>query len=77
MGASPVPPNTSDELLVTIPLKHVLLLIMNRPAARNAMTPTLTADIERTMDWFDEAPKLWYDFERPWNGFAKRSEAPK
>ncbi|KAH8111856.1 ClpP/crotonase [Phellopilus nigrolimitatus] len=53
------PPAISDALKVSFPAAHVVLLTLNRPAARNAMSPGLQADIERTLAWFDDEPSLW------------------
>lgn len=53
-------PSTSDELKVSFPAEHVLLLTFNRPKALNAMTPTLHADIQAVLNWFDDEPSLWY-----------------
>ncbi|KAI5118582.1 hypothetical protein M0805_004198 [Coniferiporia weirii] len=58
-GFHSAPPAVSDELKLSFPLPHVILLTFNRPTARNAMTPTLDADIARTIAWFDEEPSLW------------------
>lgn len=55
----PAPPTVSNELIVTFPAEHVLQLTLNRPAMRNAMSPTLQADLERTLAWFDAEPSLW------------------
>jgi enoyl-CoA hydratase/carnithine racemase len=42
-----------------------MLLVLNRPKALNAMSPSLEADIKRVLDWFDEEPELWYLLETP------------
>lgn len=56
---NPKPPQHSDQLLVDFPADHVLLLTLNRPKALNAMTPQMTTDLERVLDWFDNEPSLW------------------
>jgi len=53
-----LPPH-SDELQVSIPEEHVLLLTFNRPASLNAMSPTLAKDIASVLEWFDDEPSLW------------------
>lgn len=55
----PAPPTVSNELIVTFPAEHVLQLTLNRPTMRNAMSPALLADLERTLAWFDTEPSLW------------------
>lgn len=59
LAFEPPPPTTSHELIVAFPAEHVMQLTLNRPAARNAMSPTLEADIGRTLAWFDAQPGLW------------------
>lgn len=58
---TPVPP-TSEELKVSFPEghEHVLLLTLNRPKSLNAMTPTMQADLQRVLQWYDDEPSLWY-----------------
>ncbi|KAI8981161.1 enoyl-CoA hydratase/carnithine racemase [Trametes punicea] len=53
------PPQHSNEIKVSFPQEHVMLLTFNRPKSLNAVTPTMTEDIKRVMDWFDEEPSLW------------------
>ncbi|KIJ66574.1 hypothetical protein HYDPIDRAFT_109633 [Hydnomerulius pinastri MD-312] len=53
------PPSHSDELKVSFPQDHVLLLTLNRPRQLNAMTPQLTSDIASVLGWFDDEPSLW------------------
>jgi enoyl-CoA hydratase/carnithine racemase len=57
--ASLTPPAHSNELKVSIPEAHVLLLTFNRPASLNAMSPNLADDIRSVLDWFDDQPDLW------------------
>ncbi|KAJ3502146.1 hypothetical protein NLJ89_g9018 [Agrocybe chaxingu] len=53
------PPEHSSEVKVAFPAPHVLLLTLNRPKSLNAMTPTMTEDMTRLLDWFEEEPELW------------------
>jgi enoyl-CoA hydratase/carnithine racemase len=55
-----VPPTTGDHLITSCPANHVLLLILNRPKALNAMTPELQEDIERVLDWAEIEPEVWF-----------------
>ncbi|KAM5536024.1 hypothetical protein V8D89_010282 [Ganoderma adspersum] len=59
MTASYQPPAHSDQILVSFPQEHVMLLTFSRPKALNAVTPTMTSDVKRIMDWFDQEPGLW------------------
>ncbi|CAG8603265.1 16587_t:CDS:2, partial [Acaulospora colombiana] len=53
------PPATGDHLITSCPATHVLLLVLNRPKALNAMTPELQEDIERMLDWAENEPEVW------------------
>ena len=53
------PPPVSDELRLDFPAENVLLLTLNRPQARNAMTPTMENDLSRVLNWFEGEPRLW------------------
>lgn len=53
------PPPLSDELQLSVPDEHVLLLTLNRPKSLNAMTPRMSADLARALDWFENEPSLW------------------
>lgn len=54
-----VPPKHSDQIKVSFPVNHVLLLTFNRPESLNAMTPQMTADVKGLLDWFEDEPQLW------------------
>ena len=54
------PPAHSNEIKVSFPQDHVMLLTFNRPKSLNAVTPTMTDDIKAVLDWFDDEPSLWY-----------------
>ena len=54
-------PAHSDEIKLSFPQDHVLLLTLNRPKSLNAVTPTMTSDIKNVLDWFDSEPSLWYE----------------
>ncbi|KAJ4464370.1 ClpP/crotonase-like domain-containing protein [Lentinula aciculospora] len=53
------PPPHSDQLVVSFPAEHVLMLTLNRPKSRNAMTPQMQKDLEWVLDWFNEESGLW------------------
>ncbi|KAI0715047.1 ClpP crotonase [Earliella scabrosa] len=53
------PPAHSNEVKVSFPQDHVMLLTFNRPKALNAVTPNMTDDVKKIMDWFDDEPGLW------------------
>lgn len=59
MVASYHAPAHSDQIRVSFPQEHVMLLTFNRPKALNAITPTMTSDVKRILDWFDQEPSLW------------------
>lgn len=53
-------PFHSDELKVSFPQEHVLLLTLNRPEALNAVSRQLHDDLTSVLRWFDNEPSLWY-----------------
>ena len=53
-----VPPH-SDDLEVSFPQEHVLLLTLNRPRYLNAVSRQLNDDLTSVLRWFDEEPSLW------------------
>ena len=52
-------PAVGDHLVVTFPAPKTLCLRMNRPAALNAMTRDMEDDLERMLDWAEEALDIW------------------
>ncbi|KAJ3506121.1 hypothetical protein NMY22_g17355 [Coprinellus aureogranulatus] len=54
MSTTPMPPQTSNQLLLTFPAEHVLLLTLNRPEQMNAMTPGMQDDLRRVLNWFED-----------------------
>jgi enoyl-CoA hydratase/carnithine racemase len=61
------PPAHSEELKVDFPTEHVLLLTFNRPKSLNAMTPRMTEDLQKVLDWFETEPQLWCVDGCHWN----------
>ncbi|KAH9920220.1 enoyl-CoA hydratase/carnithine racemase [Epithele typhae] len=58
-SSPPQPPAHSEEVKLSFPQEHVMLLTFNRPKSLNAITPTMTSDIKTILDWFDNEPSLW------------------
>ncbi|KAJ7754487.1 enoyl-CoA hydratase/carnithine racemase [Mycena metata] len=52
-------PSVSEEVLVSFPKDHVLLLTLHRPKSLNALTPQMTEDLRRVLNWFEDEPSLW------------------
>lgn len=62
-------PSHSEELDVSFPVEHVLLLTLNRPERLNAVSRKLHNDLTAVLHWFDEEPSLWYvSAQRPLAG---------
>ncbi|KAJ6473553.1 enoyl-CoA hydratase/carnithine racemase [Mycena vitilis] len=59
MPSSINPPAVSEEIILSIPKEHVLLLTLNRPKSLNALTPQMTEDLRRVLNWFEDEPSLW------------------
>lgn len=57
---SDIPPKHSNELKVSFPAEHVIVLTMNRPKTLNSMSRQLENDIRVILNWFDDSPNLWY-----------------
>ena len=53
-------PAHSDEIKVSFPLEHVMMLTLSRPKSLNAMTPAMDADIDKILTWYEDEPSLWY-----------------
>ncbi|KAI5998309.1 ClpP/crotonase-like domain-containing protein [Pisolithus albus] len=49
----------SSVVSVSVPQQHTLLVALNRPNQRNAITPDMAREIARVLDWFDNEPSLW------------------
>ncbi|KAI0803158.1 enoyl-CoA hydratase/carnithine racemase [Irpex lacteus] len=52
-------PSHTDQIKVSFPAEHVILLTFNRPKSLNAMTPEMDESIERILDWVEREPSLW------------------
>ncbi|KAJ7593943.1 ClpP/crotonase-like domain-containing protein [Mycena floridula] len=53
------PPKHSNQLILSYPADHVLLLTLNRPDALNAISPQLTDELHAVLNWFEDEPSLW------------------
>ena len=52
-------PSHSDELIVSLPAPHTLLLTLNRPEALNAVSPQLSDSIDRILSWAEQEGEIW------------------
>ncbi|KAJ7104521.1 enoyl-CoA hydratase/carnithine racemase [Mycena belliarum] len=52
-------PAVSEEVLISFPQPHVLLLTLNRPKSLNALTPQMADDMRRVLNWFEDEPAMW------------------
>ncbi|KAH8099727.1 enoyl-CoA hydratase/carnithine racemase [Cristinia sonorae] len=59
MPAQYTPPAHSDEIRVSFPQEHTMLLVINRPKALNAVSHTMTSSINDVLNWFNDEPSLW------------------
>ncbi|KAF8308956.1 ClpP/crotonase [Clavulina sp. PMI_390] len=53
------PPQHSDAIILSYPVPHVMLVTLNRPKARNAISAEMKMDVTRVFDWFENEPDLW------------------
>lgn len=56
---TPAPKPRSSDVLVAFPAPHVLQLTFNRPKTLNAMTPGMSDDMRRLLDWFESEAEMW------------------
>lgn len=54
------PPSHSDEVKISFPKEHVVLLAMNRPKSLNAMWHVMEGDLEKLLNWFEGESSLWF-----------------
>ncbi|KAJ7078098.1 enoyl-CoA hydratase [Mycena epipterygia] len=59
MSPTASPPSVSGEILLSFPKEHVLLVTLNRPKSLNALTPKMTDDLRRVLNWFEDEQNLW------------------
>jgi len=52
-------PQHSEQLKISFPAEHVMLLTLNRPKRLNAVGPQLNSDIGAVLNWFEDQPSLW------------------
>ena len=53
-----IPPHC-DEIIVSLPAPHVLLLTLNRPKALNAVSPQMSDNIDRILNWAEQEGEIW------------------
>ncbi|KAF5312355.1 hypothetical protein D9619_002429 [Psilocybe cf. subviscida] len=56
---TPAPKPRSSDVLVAFPAPHILQLTFNRPKTLNAMTPGMSDDMRRLLDWFESEAEMW------------------
>ncbi|KAF3937783.1 hypothetical protein ABW19_dt0205265 [Dactylella cylindrospora] len=52
------PPKTSENVLVSFPSKHILLVTMNREKQMNALSSDVVWEMDAVWRWFDAEPEL-------------------
>ena len=53
-------PSHCDEIIVSLPAPHVLLLTLNRPKALNAVSPQMSDSIDRILNWAEQEGEIWW-----------------
>ena len=53
-------PSHTDEIILSLPAPHTLLLTLNRPQALNAVSPQLTDSIDRILNWAEQEGDIWW-----------------
>ena len=52
-------PSHCDEIIVSLPAPHVLLLTLNRPKALNAVSPQMSDSVDRILSWAEQEGEIW------------------
>ena len=52
------PPPTVDDVILSFPRFHILLVTLNRPKQLNAVTRSMHAQLDRLWAWYDAEPAL-------------------
>jgi len=53
-------PSHCDEIIVSLPAPHVLLLTLNRPKLLNAVSPQMSDSIDHILDWAEQEGEVWW-----------------
>lgn len=56
----------SDQLQAFHAAPHVLLILLNRPEAMNAMSREMEAGLTLLLNWFQDNDDYWYAYRRSW-----------
>ena len=61
-----LPFKLSDQIQASHAAPHVLLILLNRPEAMNAMSREMEASLTLLLNWFQDNDDYWYAYHRPW-----------
>jgi len=67
-----LPFKLSDQIQASRVTPHVLLILLNRPEAMNAMSREMEAGLNLLLNWFQDNNDYWYAYRRPW-GYSIRT----
>jgi enoyl-CoA hydratase/carnithine racemase len=59
-----LPFRLSDQIQVSHAAEHVLLILLNRPEALNAVSKEMEANLTRLLNWFQDNDDYWSVFRR-------------
>ena len=62
-----LPFELSDQVQASHAAPHVLLILLNRPEAMNAISREMEADLTRLLNWFQDDNDYWYAHCQPHN----------
>jgi len=61
-----LPFKLSDQVQASHAAPHVLLILLNRPEAMNAMSREMEASLTLLLNWFQDNGDYWYAYRRLW-----------
>jgi len=61
-----LPFRLSDQIQASHAAPHVLLILLNRPEAMNAMSKEMEASLTLLLNWFQGNDDYWYAYRRLW-----------
>jgi len=67
----------SNQIQASRPAPHVLLILLNRPEAMNAMSREMEASLTLLLNWFQDNNDFWCVYRQPWSAPPPVSISPQ
>jgi enoyl-CoA hydratase/carnithine racemase len=62
-----LPFKLSNQIQASHAAPHVLLILLNRPEAMNAMSREMEASLTLLLNWFQDNVEYWCVYRQPWD----------